>query len=71
MSVERLQEYLEQGCTRNGSGRLISKRSQRPVAAIVPVHLYGQIADMDSILRLANQYGLTVIEDACQAHGAE
>ncbi|MGB6611208.1 MAG: aminotransferase class I/II-fold pyridoxal phosphate-dependent enzyme, partial [Acidobacteriaceae bacterium] len=71
MSVERLQEYLEQGCTRDASGRLISKRSQRPVAAIVPVHLYGQMADMDSILRLANQYGLTVIEDACQAHGAE
>jgi dTDP-4-amino-4,6-dideoxygalactose transaminase len=71
MSVERLQEYLEQGCSRDASGRLISKRSQRPVAAIVPVHLYGQMADMDSILRLANQYGLTVIEDACQAHGAE
>jgi len=71
LSVERLQEYLEQGCTRDGAGRLISKRSQRPVTAVVPVHLYGQMADMDSILRLANQYGLAVIEDACQAHGAE
>jgi dTDP-4-amino-4,6-dideoxygalactose transaminase len=33
--------------------------------------LYGQMADMDAILELAGQYGLTVIEDACQAHGAE
>jgi dTDP-4-amino-4,6-dideoxygalactose transaminase/acetyltransferase-like isoleucine patch superfamily enzyme len=71
MSVERLQHYLETSCERNSSGQLISLRSRRRVSAVVPVHLYGQMADMDPILRLANQYGLVVIEDACQAHGAE
>jgi dTDP-4-amino-4,6-dideoxygalactose transaminase len=42
-----------------------------PVKAIVPVHLYGQTANMDPILELAERYRLVVIEDACQAHGAE
>lgn len=71
MSAERLQDYLENRCERDSTGKLKSLRSGRPVTAIVPVHLYGQMVDMDPILRLANQYGLIVVEDACQAHGAE
>jgi dTDP-4-amino-4,6-dideoxygalactose transaminase len=53
------------------TGTLISKRTGRPVTAIVPVHLYGHPADMDPIMELAERYNLIVIEDTCQAHGAE
>jgi dTDP-4-amino-4,6-dideoxygalactose transaminase/acetyltransferase-like isoleucine patch superfamily enzyme len=70
LSVARLREFLERQCRRD-AGRLVSLRSGRRVSAVVPVHLYGQMADMDAILRLAEEYGLVVIEDACQAHGAE
>jgi dTDP-4-amino-4,6-dideoxygalactose transaminase len=72
MDVVKLREYLENHCQWNAATKkLISKRSQRLVTAIVPVHLYGQMADMDPILELAERYNLIVIEDACQAHGAE
>jgi len=71
MNLEKLCDYLENKCTVNESGQLISRRSGRPVTAVVPVHLYGQMVDMDPILDLTERYGLIVIEDACQAHGAQ
>jgi len=71
MDPAKLGEYLETQCTVDDAGTLRSRRSGRPVTAVVPVHLYGQMADMDAILELADRYRMVVIEDACQAHGAE
>lgn len=72
MDPEKLRDYLETACSFDSrAGKLIEKASKRTVSAVVPVHLYGQTADMDPILALAEKYNLVVVEDACQAHGAE
>src|SRR5229473_7035866 len=49
----------------------ISEKMTGKTRAIIPVHLYGQMADMDTVMAIAGKHGLTVIEDAAQAIGAE
>ncbi len=48
----------------------LEEKITRRTRAIIPVHLYGQMADMDAIKAIADRHGIPVIEDACQAHGA-
>ena len=57
--------------TFNINPALIEEKITEKTKAIIPVHLYGQMADMDQIMRIAEKYNLTVIEDAAQAIGSE
>jgi dTDP-4-amino-4,6-dideoxygalactose transaminase len=65
MDPSKLEDFLKKRYA------LDAMRSALRPRAVLPVHLYGQCADMDAIREIADRYGLIVIEDACQAHGAQ
>jgi dTDP-4-amino-4,6-dideoxygalactose transaminase len=68
----KLRKFLETRCKKDArSKRPVNSQTGRTITAIVPVHLYGQMANMDAIIDIANEWDLMVFEDACQAHGAE
>lgn len=72
MDPAKLAAYLENDCRWDADAKcLYEKKSGARVKAVIPVHLYGQMVDMDAILEIAGKYNMFVLEDACQAHGAE
>lgn len=66
-----VRDYLRSGCSRSAGGPLVDRESGRVVKAIMPVHVFGLPCQMDELMDIAREYGLFVIEDACEAIGAE
>lgn len=70
VDVEKLRTYLLEN-TFNDSGNCINKHTKKIIRTIVPMHTFGHPVDMDGINSIANQFNLTVVEDAAEALGSQ
>jgi perosamine synthetase len=70
ISPDRIRQFLKKCCERDAHGRVIDRETGREVKGILPVHVFGLPCDMQPIAELADEYGLAVIEDSCEAIGA-
>jgi len=70
LSPQAVRDFLRHQCDQRPDGSVIDRRTQRRVKAILPVHVFGLPCAMDELMEIAREYGLLVLEDACEAIGA-
>ncbi len=66
-----VRNFIKEHCARASDGSLVDQRTGRVVKALMPVHIFGLPCPMDEMMEIADESGLQVIEDACEALGAE
>lgn len=69
MDTEKLTRFCETECEMR-DGKLINRTTGKRIAAVVPVHIFGNLCDMETIIELSDQYGFKVLEDATEALGS-
>ena len=70
MDLDALETFLSEDCERDGEGQVLRKRDHRRVAAIMPVHVLGNMCDVHRLQRIAGTYDLPVVEDSTEALGS-
>ena len=71
MDLDILENFLEDDCMKNNKGVLVHKRTGRRIAALMIVHVQGNICDMDRLVTICKEYTLPLLEDAAEALGSE
>jgi dTDP-4-amino-4,6-dideoxygalactose transaminase len=71
ISPGAVEHLIRTQCDVAADGRLVNRRTGGTIKVLLPVHLFGQMADLDALMPLARRHGLRVIEDAAQAIGAD
>jgi len=66
----KIREFLERECYRDNHGAVIDRNTGATVKAILPVHVFGLPCEMDEIQSIADEFGLEILEDSCEAIGA-
>lgn len=71
MDVQKVADFISNECKKGGDGLLYNKMSGKKIKAIIPVHVFGHPVDMDILIKISKEYGITIIEDATESLGSE